>query len=323
MQTFERLEIEIAKWIGNSNVVVCSSGTSALHIALESLELPLGSEVIVPEFTMVACARAVTLAGLKPVFADCNAKDLLVNPNKIKKAISKNTAAIMPVHIYGRRCDMSTITEIAKEYNLAIVEDMAEIHGVPPSPLSDAACWSFYRNKIVAGEEGGAIAFKDRKKTLIARQLRCQGFTENHDFLHRPRGINARLSNANAELILDSLMMVNENLMERSQIERWYNEAIPKELRMPKRLVCWVYDIKLENVDTASVVALLNQDGISARLGFKPMSMQPEYARSYKWLQAFKQSKKIIYLPIVPGMDRDKVDWVADALERSIRVARY
>ncbi|MCK9570792.1 DegT/DnrJ/EryC1/StrS family aminotransferase, partial [Candidatus Pacearchaeota archaeon] len=186
MEPYQELEFRFGEWIGNPNTVACSSGTAALHLALEALQLPIHSCVMVPEFTMVACARAVTMAGLHPIFIDCG-DDLLLDTKVMQSKTVRHQSAIMPVHIYGRRCSMKAIIDHAKTNNLAVVEDMAEIHGVNPHPESDAACWSFYKNKIVHGEEGGMVAFKEAKHADKARQLRSLGFTQAHDFAHIPR----------------------------------------------------------------------------------------------------------------------------------------
>jgi perosamine synthetase len=149
-QPFELLEDEVADWAGypRGHVVSCSSGTAALHIALEALQLPQGATVIMPDLTMVACARAVHLAGLVPQFVDCK-DDLNMDVRQIDSTQLRSTAAFMAVHLYGR-CAF----KMFGFNNLRVVEDMAEAHGVRPHAETDAACWSFYRNKIVAGEEG-------------------------------------------------------------------------------------------------------------------------------------------------------------------------
>ncbi len=328
MQAFEILEEEFGKWAGVQNVVACSSGTSALHLALEALQLPLGSEVLVPEFTMVACARAVTMAGLTPVFVDC-LDDLLMDPSKLyEKWInitywgpSAKTKAIMPVHVYGRRCDMDSIIRLAKANDLKVIEDLAEAHGVPVHPQTDAACWSFYKNKIVAGEEGGAVAFKSKANADLARKLRSVGFTKHHDFLHHPRGFNARLSNANAELVLRSLKDVERDRVERRIVETWYSEIIPDEWKMPYRDAVWVYDLRipgLPNVD--AVVRYCNEHGVAARHGFKPMSQQPEYCCESGWmnLNAYKLSREVLYLPVYPDLTREDIEHNVETLRAGV-----
>jgi len=317
MEAYESLEKSWGERVGRPNTVVCATGTAALHLALESFCFPLGSEVIVPEYTMVACARAVTMAGLKPVFVDCGS-DLLINPDLIEKKITPKTVAIMPVHIYGRRCAMDQIIEIADK--LVVVEDCSEYHGGPIHPESEVCCWSFYKNKIVAGEEGGAISFRDdlTGRTEYAKCLRSHGFGLEQSHYHSPRGLSARMSNAHASVILANLSRFDENLKARRQIESWYDELIPTDLQMPARDVVWVYDLRLPtDADQGRIVWGLNEKAIAARHGFKPMSYQPEYQQiliDSSRLCAWKESLRIIYLPVYPTMPQTRVREIVDTL---------
>ncbi len=316
LEDYEQLELEFGQWegCGWSNTVACASGTAALHLALEALQLPLGSKVLVPDYTMIACARAVTMAGLEPVFVDCG-EDLLIDPDQLEKHYNLGVRAIMPVHIYGRRCNMERIMLFAKTYSLAVIEDLAEAHGILPHPESDAACWSFYSNKIIAGEEGGMIAFHPDKhlRAVLAKQLRCLGFTNDHNFLHIPRGINARMSNAHARLALGSLRQFEENHSKRAAVSHWYDALLPSEfrstprhtnwfydIRLPGAVVShwydslilselrstprhanWFYDIRLPGMDVPKVLNNMKMMSVpvccNARLGFRPMTEQPEY----------------------------------------------
>jgi dTDP-4-amino-4,6-dideoxygalactose transaminase len=244
MEQYQLLEVDLSKWIETEpeNVVVCSSGTAALHLAIESLEV-YNSCILLSDYNMIACARAIALSGSYPRLGDFNL-NLLINPGKFPDVQSQTAriSAIMPVHIYGRRCDMDIIHRKAEQYQCSVIEDMAEIHGVKPHAKSHAACWSFYKNKIVAGEEGGAVWFKDSKIAQRARMLRSLGFTEDHDFRHIPRGMNYRLSNANAAIIRRSLAFFEENVYDRLALLEEYDRLIPPEWKMPKRESPWVYD---------------------------------------------------------------------------------
>ena len=306
MQLHEQLEKSFGEWIGWRNVVACSSGTAALHLALESLQMPPDSEVVVPEFTMIACARAVTLAGLKPVFVDCK-DDLTMDPKLLEKAVTKNTKAVMPVHIYGRLCDMKAIGKIADRHGLHVVEDAAESHGAKHNYISDAICWSFYRNKIVGGAEGGAVAFLRKDHADKARWLRNMGSTELNNFLHEPRGHNYRMSDLHAADILNSLADVDRNIQKRRQVEHVYRNAINRagleHCKMPIRDVVWVYDIQLPNGNNQKIVDYLNAQGVAARVSFRPMSQQQEYKQPYRHLNAYRLSREIIYLPVTPWME--------------------
>lgn len=306
MQAFEQLEVSFAKWndLDPDGMVACSSGSSALHLALEALQLPQGSQVIVPDFSMIACPRAATLAGLKPVFVDCR-DNLLMDQNLARDASNERTSAIMLVHIYGRKCGFTPLGWPVLGNEVYVIEDLAEAHSIKPNKHTDAAAWSFYKNKCVYGQEGGAVYFRDPKHAAIARQLRSLGFTEDHDFMHVPRGHNYRMSNVHAELILKSLANVERNLQQRRLIESWYDAACPDEWRMPKRDVVWVYDIRIPGMTSeqqTKVVKLLNANGCAARHAFKPCHVQPEYKSCQRigGEVAERMSREVIYLPVDP-----------------------
>lgn len=296
-QPFELLEQKIAKWAGYEpeQVVACSSGTAAIHLALEAFRLPPGSEVLCPDFTMIACARAITLAGLSPVFVDCDERLLIDNSLFIRNF--GNAKAVIQVHVYGRKCKSLYNWFGWLEDGVKIIEDLAEAHGVKPDAATDAACWSFYRNKIIAGEEGGAVAFRNPDHARLARMLRSVGFTPSHDFRHIPRGHNYRLANLLALEILrnwdatDSLhphrkcLPVGMSMMEwvwdeRRRIEARYDAICPFEWKMPQRDVPWVYDFRIPDMTPGlqdRIVMTLRTAGIQARHGFYPMHLQEEY----------------------------------------------
>lgn len=302
MQPYEELERRWAEFNGldPAGMVVCSSGTAALHLALEALGLPPGSEVLVPDYTMVACPRAVTLAGLTPVFVDCD-DQLLINWFLVGTAITKNTKAVMPVHVYGRQRSM--IEDGYRRYGLRVIEDLAEAHGVLPHPDTDAACWSFFANKHVHGEEGGAVAFRDPTRAALARQLRCAGFTNAHDYQHVPRGMNYRLANSLSSLILDSLSRFEEEARERRCSEQELDRCCPADWRMPPREATWVYDFRVPGMTKVcqdEAVVALKSMGIAARHGFYPMHLQEEFlgCRRVRGENAERASREVIYVPL-------------------------
>jgi len=197
---------------------------------------------------------------------------------------------------------MNAIIDHAKTNHLLVIEDMAEIHCVNPHPESDAACWSFYKNKVVHGEEGGMVVFNEAKYADKARQLRNLGFTNAHNFSHIPRGHNYRLANLLAEPIIDSLAKAESHLEWRRQQADDCDAVLPNEWKMPPRLSNWVYDLRIPGMKEETqdkLVASLNSQGIAARHGFKPMSSQREYRNgSYRHLNAHRLSQEVIYLPL-------------------------
>lgn len=304
-----------------ARMVACSSGTSALHLAMELSHSPEFGVVAIPDYCMVACARAVTLAGKHVVFADCG-DDLLLRAGSLPYAT--DLSCVLAVHNYGRRCDMESLTKWVSANHCWLVEDLAELHGVPPHPLSDAACWSFYANKVVAGEEGGAVYFRDPSDAAKARRMRSLGFTDAHDFTHEPRGHNYRLADSLADIVLRDLDNYQENLRGRREVEALFEEAVPAAWKMPARAVPWVYDVRVPGLTRGrqqEVVRRLNDAGVAARMGFKPMSCQPEYDR---WvarisnLGAMRAAEEVFYFPLKQGGVAIDKAWVASAVAAAV-----
>lgn len=287
--------------------------------------------MIVPDFTMIACARAVSLAGLTPVFVDCG-EDLLMDLDLVSG--SGFFPAAIYVHVYGRRLTIRNTSKV--QY---IIEDLAEAHGVKPHPETHAVCYSFYKNKIIAGEEGGAVAFRDPDHARLARQLRSLGFTDAHDFQHVPRGHNYRMSNAHAALILEKFRYWPDqnthqyelDVEERREIEVVYDRLCPDEWRMPPRQAPWVYDVRLpDRGDTScdpdwirGIVRQLNSEGILARCAFWPLHLQEEY-RDCRMVKegltpnSLLAAYRVLYLPLTPGISTEHA---AHSMRRLVELA--
>lgn len=201
MPYYKQLEEEFAKFTGKKYAVALNSGTSALHLALITLGIKQGDEVIVPDFTFIACAFAVTYIGAKPVFVDCG-DDLCIDPDLIEAKITNKTKAIMPVHIYSHKCDMKKIMEIAKRHNLKVIEDASEHHAVKLSK-SNVACYSFQQTKQIHCEEGGILVTDSKKIYTEANKLKT--FYNNGKYRHEKLSFNYRMPESQAKLALESL----------------------------------------------------------------------------------------------------------------------
>jgi perosamine synthetase len=305
---FQTLEKEFSDYVGTSGCVTVNTGTSALHLALEALKLPKDSEVLVPQYTMVATAWAVYYARLKPVFVDCK-DDLLIDLEDLESKITQKTKVIMVTHIYGRVVNMTKVTEIAKKYNLRVIEDAAEAHGCEWSGGKvgsfDIGCFSFYRNKIVSGEEGGAVVSNDEEFIKTAKDMKSMSFGDEHNYMHKQIGFNYRMTNSQASLILDSLRNIEKNIELRKRNESLYDSLIGEQYKMPKRNVPWVYDIKVK--DNSIVDNLRHNRNIPARYGFKPVSMCAPFHIDANNTNAFKMSKNIMYLPVDPHLEEKEI----------------
>lgn len=295
MEFYQKLEKEYAQFTGSRYAVSCNSGTSALHLALKAIGIKEGDEVIVPEFTMIACAYAVSYCQAKPVFVDCD-DTLNIDVNLIESKITPKTKAIMPVHIYGRLCNMAEIYRIAKKHKLKVIEDACEAQGVVYKSKADITCYSFYKNKIIHAEEGGICTTDKRKYAERMNYLKNMAFGKNHNYLHSEIGFNYRMANSQAKLALESLKEYPRNNERRQLIQKlWTAEP---GYPMPKRDAVWVYDIDGGNKREQIKKELLQRNpDLKFREFFKPMSMQPPYFdKNYKKLNAYKWSKRGFYI---------------------------
>lgn len=196
-------EKEFSLLVNERECVAVNSGTSALHLALLSLGIGAGDEVIVPSFTFAATANSVALTGAKPVFVDIDINTYNIDPNLIEKAITPNTKAIQVVHLYGLPADMIRIVEIAKRHKLLIIEDAAQAHnalinGQPAGTFGDAAAFSFYPTKNMTSGEGGMIIFKDKEPARLARLYRNQGMEKRYQ--NEIVGFNLRMTDIHAAI---------------------------------------------------------------------------------------------------------------------------
>ncbi|OEV09446.1 DegT/DnrJ/EryC1/StrS family aminotransferase [Streptomyces nanshensis] len=302
-------EDAFAQYNGVAHGVACSSGTAALTLALRALGIGPGDEVVVPEFTMVASAWAVTHSGAAPVFVDCG-DDLNIDVARIEEKITPRTRALMPVHVYGRRCDMDAVMELAHDYNLRVVEDSAEAHGV--RPVGDIACFSLFANKIITAGEGGVCLTDDRHLAEQMAHLRAMAFSKDHNFLHKKVAYNYRMTNLQAGVALAQVERLDEILAARKQIEKRYQqglEGVDGVTLLPERDVLWMFDLRAERRD--ELRAHLADAGIETRLFFKPMSRQPFYLDPvWPSLNAHRFSEDGLYLPTYTDLTESGQDYI-------------
>lgn len=201
MQQYKKLEEEFSKFSNQEYCVALNSGTSALHLALLALGIGKGDEVIVPDFTFVACAFSVSYTGATPIFAECS--NFVLDENKLEDKISYRTKAIMAVHIYGKECNMEAIHNIAKKYGLKVIEDCSEHHTVKIHPDTDVAVYSLQESKQIHCEEGGILATKH--KYIYDEVNLLKTFYHTGDYYHQKISYNYRMPESQAKLALKSL----------------------------------------------------------------------------------------------------------------------
>jgi dTDP-4-amino-4,6-dideoxygalactose transaminase len=315
MFEYELLEKEFSEYIGVKDTVCVNSGTAALHLAFAGKHYPKGSEVIVPEFTMIATAWGPQYEGLQVVPIDC-LDNMNIDPSLIEESLTDKTVAILITHVYGRVCEMAPILELCERYGLDLFEDCAEVHGALYKDGPDKGhrvgslgigCFSFYRNKIVSGEEGGAITVRNNPTYADhLRDLKNMSFGSGHDYIHEFVGFNYRMSDAQAALVRSSLREVDKVIAHRKATESWYNKYLDTKVIRSERDVVWVYDVNYE--DSAGLVSFLNEQGVAARRCFYPMSHQPSvFCEETLNLKAMWMYNRTCYLPVTDSISEQEV----------------
>src|SRR3989344_2698477 len=201
----EMFEKKFANYCNVKHGIANTSGTSALHLAVASLNLKKGDEVIMPSFTMIAPALAISYTGARPIFVDAEPKSWTINVSKIEEKITKKTKAIMPVHIYGHPCYMDIVMEIAKKHDLFVIEDAAEAHGAlfkgkKAGSFGDVNAFSCYANKIVTTGEGGAVVTDDDNLAKRVRWLKNFCFDKERRYFHKEIGFKYPMTNIQAAI---------------------------------------------------------------------------------------------------------------------------
>jgi dTDP-4-amino-4,6-dideoxygalactose transaminase len=281
-QAYEILEDKFCKFTGKKYCVALNTGTSALHLALLALGVKKGDEVIVPDFTFVACAFAVSYIGAKPVFVDCG-DDMLIDPKLIEKKITKKTKVIMPVHLYGRRCNMSAIIKIANKHNLKVLEDVSEAHGIKLSN-ADVAIYSLQSSKIINSQEGGIVVTNN--KETHDKIVHLKGLANDGKYYHDTIAFNYRMPNCVAELALKSLKSYTSNVKKRNE------EAKRRGFQCD---VAWVTVYFAENKEERDWMLKYIP---KSRTTFKPMSTLPMYKGQKVGKKALEFSKRGLVIPI-------------------------
>lgn len=300
----EHFEEEFSNYIGTEYGIGVNSGSDALFLALKAIGIAEGDEVITVSHTYISTVDAIIRNGAKPVFVDINPETYCMDVSKIEKHISRNTRAILPVHIYGHPADMGSIMKIAKQYNLHVVEDACQAHGSEyegekVGSLGDVGCFSFYPTKnLGAYGDGGMIVTDNREIALNLRMLRNYGQSRKsfHDIL----GYNSRLDEIQAAVLRVKLRYLNQWNTLRKQMADSYGRIlcgsgiiIPVE--MPKaRHVYHVYVIRHEK-----------RDLIKKRLGENKIIAQVHYPVPVHLQEYYQNMGLRVDLPVTEGVCKE------------------
>ena len=301
----------------------CASGTSALFIALKSLGIGSNDEVIVPSHTFVATVEAIIHTGATPVFVDINHEDYTIDSKLIKKVISRRTKAIIPVHIYGTMCEMETISSIAKQYNLKLIEDSAQSHfasfqGTFSGTIGDAGTFSFYPGKNMGAHgDGGFMIFKNKTDLEIATRLTNHGKLKKFD--HELVGYTDRLDAIQAAILSIKLKKIFGWSSRRRKLAKIYDDHLSKNFKVIKPSpkctpVYHLYVVEVSNRD--EVMKSLMREDIQTGIHYPdPVHLLKPYKKLNKNALPITEKirNRILSLPLCPELKEKKKKKVIDS----------
>lgn len=337
----KQFEQGMADYVGRNYAVSVTNGTAALEMAVIALGIGLGDEIIMPSFTIISCGQAVVKAGATPVLVDSNYASFNMCVEDIEAKITERTKAIMIVHIYGLPVDMQPILDLAKKYNLKIIEDAAEMHGQTYNhkrcgSFGDISIFSFYPNKHITTGEGGMVLMDNEQLYERCKSLRNLGFSSDASqrFIHEELGWNLRMTNLQAALGVAQLERIDEFVAKKRWIGQTYQtllqdiEAINLPIKQTPYAdnIYWVFAITLKDnykKDAQQVMKELRAKGIGTRSFFYPMHQQPVFKKmglfkDEEYPNATKLYERGFYIPSGLALTEQQIQDVSRILHEVI-----
>ena len=317
--------------------IAVSNGTAALEVAVQALGIKDGDEVIMPTFTIISCAMAVTKVGAVPVLVDSDLHTWNMNIEEIEAKITPRTKAIMIVHLYGLPVEVDKILALAEKYNLKVIEDAAEMHGQtyngkPCGSFGDVSTFSFYPNKHITTGEGGMVVTDDEELAERCMMLRNLCFKKDVRYVHDEISDNYRFTNLQAAVGLAQLERLDEFVGKKRQMGKYYTEKLcgidglilPVEKTDYADNIYWIYGIVLDeniNIDNKMMQKLLVEEGIGSRTFFWCMHEQPVYQKQglfadETYPNAEYLARKGFYIPSGLALTQEQMEQVATGVRK-------
>ena len=339
----ERFEKVFSEYLGGGYAIAVSNGTAALHLALASLGIKEGDEVIFPSLTFIATANAILYVGAKPVFADiASTEDLNISPEEIEKKITKKTKAIMVMHYGGYPCDMKAILGIAKRHGLYVIEDAAHAHGAEYQGkkcglIGDTGCFSFFSNKNLVTGEGGMVVTRNKAWAEKVQRMRSHGMEalswdkyrghlSSYDI--RGLGYNYRTTEIQSALGLVQLRKLDRNNRKRKRLVEIYRKELQEveEISIPFQKFkgnpsYHLFPILLApSIDRKKVMERLKDFGIQASVHYPPVHLFSLYRKRFGYKigmlpKTEEVSRREVTLPLHPRMKQEDVKWIVKRMK--------
>jgi len=327
VREFER---RVAEYIDVPHAIGVASGTDALHISLEALGIGEGDEVITTPFTFFATVEAILYTGARPVFVDIELETFNIDPEGIEEKITEKTRAILPVHLFGHPADMARIMDIAKRYELLVIEDCAQAFGASigrrrVGSFGDSGCFSFYPSKnLGAFGDGGLITSKSNEVYERMRMLRNHGATSS--YIHESIGFNSRLDEIQAGILLIKLKRIDEYNRLRREKALKYNSLLSDVVRCPSERrgfnhVFNLYTIMSERRD--EIHKVLHENRISSVV-YYPVPLHLQKAISFlgykkgDFPMAERASREVLSLPIYPELEDSTIERISEIIKETL-----
>jgi perosamine synthetase len=343
-KTFE-FENQFAGYVGAEHAVAVSTGTAALHLALEAAGIHAGDEVLVPTTTFTATAEAVIYTGARPVLVDIDPVTMNIDLEDAAGRITAKTKAIIPVHLAGQPCDMNQIHDLACVHHLRVIEDAAhalpsEYQGRRVGQISEFTCFSFYATKTLTTGEGGMITTNNERAADRMRLMRLHGIERDAwkrygkggswSYQVLEAGFKYNFTDFQAAMGLVQLAKCDNMKYARQKIAGRYSDAFSccPELVTPSvredRSTSWhLYILRLRtdllNIDRDAFIEALQHRGVACSVHFIPLHLQPFYSRTFGYRPgdfpvAEKEYRSCLSLPIYPGMTEKEINHVIAAV---------
>ncbi len=328
----ERFEEEFASFCGSSYAIGVGNGTDALWLALLTLGIGEGDEVITVPNTFIATAEAITYCKARPVFVDVDPDTFTMNPAELEKSLTKKTKAIIPVHLFGQPADMDPILEFARANGLFVVEDAAQAHGAQykgqkTGTMGDAGCFSFYPGKnLGAFGEAGAVVTNDPELRKQIQMLRDHG--QSRKYYHSMMGWNCRMDGIQAAILSIKLSHLDEanslrreHALEYSQAFAGIDEVLTPFEAKYARHVYHVYAVRIQERD--AVLRHLQEKGVGCAVHYPvPVHLQ-EAGRNLGYTKgafpiAEKLADEFLSLPMFPELTEEQIEYVGRCVSETV-----
>ena len=339
----KEFQTALEKYLGVKHVIPCANGTDALQISMMALGLKPGDEVIAPSFTFIATAEVVAVLGLTPVLVDVEPDTFNISPEAILKAITPRTKAIVPVHLFGQTADMDAIMEIAKKYNLFVIEDACQSIGSDyqnaagewkkSGTIGHVGCTSFFPSKnLGCYGDGGAIFTNDDQLAAKLRSIVNHGMTVR--YYHDDIGVNSRLDSIQAAVLNVKLKHLDEYADARQQVAAAYDKAFKDqpELTIPARFnrsthVFHQYTLLVKGVDRNKLPEFMATKDIPAMIYYPvPIHLQKAYLDPRYQPGDFPVTEdlcsSVVSLPMHTEMDAEQLNYITSSLLEYLEIAR-